>query len=181
MAIQSLSRRVNHAAPEGAGSSSRAHRFTGGTSMGNEGRHRSDRQRYGALRIQGVARSRNRKVRQLCRRCQLYLDPYRHFSAVLLRFRYCRTGLSVVLANGIDRPAHGRAVLHGTGRQIPGCRIGLQLVQTAGQPHRELVRGLADAHRLDRYAICRGARGCNTQPATLVERLSNRWRWLRCL
>src|SRR3984893_6278856 len=36
MPVQNPSRRFNHAAPNGAGSSSRAHRFTGGTSMGND-------------------------------------------------------------------------------------------------------------------------------------------------
>src|SRR6202035_1046088 len=36
MPVQNPSRRFNHAAPNGAGSSSRAHRFTGGTLMGNE-------------------------------------------------------------------------------------------------------------------------------------------------
>ena len=41
--------------------------------------------------------------------------------------------------------------------KYPVCGFGLQLVQEAGQPHRGLVLGLADAHRVDRHALRRGA------------------------
>ena len=44
-------------------------------------------------------------------RDQLHLDPHRHLPALLLRLRARRPGVLVVVADGLRRPAHGRAVL----------------------------------------------------------------------
>ena len=81
---------------------------------------------------------------------QLHLDPHRHLPALLLRLRLRRTGLLVVVADGLRRPAHGRAVLRRAGRQVPGRGLDLQLGQAAEQPARGLAGRLDDAHGVDR-------------------------------
>ena len=96
----------------------------------------SDDRGAGRVRLQAGARPHARQLRDVRRGDQLHLDPHRHVPALLLRLRLRRPGVLVVVADGVRRPAHGRALLLRARRALPDRRLDLQLVQAPEQPAR---------------------------------------------